>query len=67
MSSSLSPMDKGTEWMKTASEKELREFVKVLDANEGHPRHKELVAAFNRECNRRAAKYFEEKDGGEWI
>lgn len=60
-------LDESTEWMKTASEDELREFVKVLDGNEDHPRHRVLLVAFDKECNRRAAEYNEGRNGGEWI
>ena len=60
-------MDEDPKWMREASEEKLREFVKVLDANENHPRHDLLVKAFDKECNRRAAKYYESRNGGEWI
>lgn len=60
-------MEEDPKWMRNASEDELRDFVKVLDANENHPRHEELKVAFDKECNRRAAGYFEAKNRGEWI
>ena len=60
-------MEEDPKWMRSASEDRLREFVKVLDANENHPRHNMLMAAFDKECNRRAAEYYESRNGGEWI
>jgi len=60
-------MDEDPKWMSEASEEKLREFVKVLDANENHPRHELLVKAFDKECNRRTAEYYESRNGGEWI
>lgn len=60
-------MDEDPKWMREASEEKLREFVKVLDANENHPRHDLLVKAFDKECNRRVAKCYESRNGGEWI
>lgn len=60
-------LDESPEWIKTATEAELREFVKILDENETHPRHKALLDAFANECNRRAAEYNEGRNGGEWI
>lgn len=60
-------LDEDTKWMRSASEDDLRDFVRILDANESHPRHKFLLDAFDKECNRRAAKNYEERSGGEWI
>lgn len=60
-------LDESPEWMKTASEGELREFVKVLDENKDHPRYRVQLVAFNNECNLRSEEYNEEKNGGEWI
>lgn len=60
-------LDESPEWMKTASEAELREFVKVLDENKDHPRYMGQLVAFNKECNLRAEEYNEERNGGEWI
>ena len=60
-------MDEDPKWMREASEEKFREFVKVLDANENDPRHELLMKAFDKECNRRAAEYYESRNGGEWI
>ena len=60
-------MEKDSSWMRTASEDDLRAFVKVLDANESHPRHGLLVKAFDKECNRRSGIENERRAGGEWI
>ena len=60
-------MNKSPSWMREATEDELRDFVKVLDANESHPRHGELMKAFSKECNRRASSNYEQRARGEWI
>ena len=60
-------MDKDSSWMAKATEDELRGFVKILDSNENHPRHKILVKEFDKECNRRASIDNEQRAGGEWI
>ncbi|MBO6031751.1 MAG: hypothetical protein J6Q22_09780 [Prevotella sp.] len=62
-----SVMDEGPKWMRTASEDKLREFVRILDANENHPMHSMLKSEFDKECNRRAVEYYEARNGGEWI
>ena len=54
-------------WMVSASEDDLREFVKILDENENHPRHGFLIKALRNECNRRAAMDNEIRSSGEWI
>lgn len=53
--------------MVSASEDDLREFVKILDENENHPRHGFLIKALRNECNRRAAMDNEIRSSGEWI
>ena len=56
-------------WFKTASEPELREFVRALDNNEipSGPKLTELKHAFDAECNRRSIRYYEHLSNGEWI
>ena len=60
-------MEKEPSWMRTASEDDLRAFVKVLDDNYEHPRHGLLVKAFDKECDRRAAIENENRANGEWL
>lgn len=60
-------LDQDPKWMRSATESELREFVKILDEHENHPRFRMLLEAFDKECNRRAAEYNEARNGGEWI
>ena len=64
---SNSIIEEDPRWLRNASEEELREFVRVLDENRNHPRHDLLMKAFDKECNRRAAEYYESRNGGEWI
>lgn len=56
-------------WFRTATEDELREFVKALDNNKIPVGSKldELKLAFDKECNRRCGQSNEEINGGEWI
>lgn len=60
-------LNQDPKWMRIATESELREFVKILDENETHPRFRMLRDAYDKECDLRAAEYFEQKNGGEWI
>ena len=60
-------MEREPSWMRTASEEELRAFVKILDDNYEHPRQGLLVKAFDMECDRRAAIENENRANGEWI
>lgn len=58
-----------TTWFKSASNDELRAFVKALDNYEipAGSQRDELKNAFVAECNRRSAKYYEGLNNGEWI
>lgn len=60
-------VDRDPKWLKTASEDQLREFTRELDDMAESPRKKELFEAFIRECDRRAADYYEKLNKGEWI
>ena len=60
-------LDKEPSWMQTASICELQQFLKILDAQPDTPRTRELQAAFDKECNRRAGMDNESINGGEWI
>lgn len=55
------------EWLSTASEDDMRELVRVLDANENHIRHSEIAHMLAKECNKRAAQEYSVRGGGEWI
>ena len=60
-------LDKDPSWMRTASVDELREFIRFLDDQPNTPRVKELLIAFDKECDRRAAMDNENRNNGEWI
>ena len=60
-------LDKDPSWMRTASVDELREFIRFLDDQPNTPRVKELLIAFDKECDRRAAMDNETRNNGEWI
>ena len=62
-----SVMDRDPSWMRDATEDELRAFVKILDEMEDGPRQRELLSAFNCECDRRSRGYYEGLGNGEWI
>ena len=60
-------LDKDPSWMQTATISELQQFVKILDEQPDTPKKRELLTAFNTECNRRTREDFESRNGGEWI
>ena len=55
------------EWLARASEADLRSFVSMLDSMVDSPHRTELLNAFNRECDKRSSKDFEQRGNGEWI
>lgn len=65
----LSPdiLNKDPSWMRTATEEQLRNFIRFLDEQPMSPRKEELLKAFDNECNRRAARCYESINNGEWI
>ena len=54
-------------WLRTATEDQLREFIRFMDEQPASHRKEELLKAFDEECNRRAARYYESINNGEWI
>lgn len=60
-------LKKYQQWLSIASEDQLRDFLKRLDASPASREKDELMTAFKTECNKRASAFNESLNGGEWI